>query len=150
MSTWHIKKFGRREGQAMTSTAERSAWRVGVAFDHAFVWCLLAVPFSAALWIVLMMLQALIGESLDITTLAYPAHGLVWPLFKRGFFSPENLPALVMYATVLPWMVVGWFVGFLWGWRLTQRSVLNARGFRIFSLLAVLGLLFVGSMAFWF
>jgi hypothetical protein len=134
----------------MMSTTERPAWQIGVAFDHAFVWCLLAVPFSGILWLGLMMLQAIVGEMLDLKYLAYPAHALVWPLFKRGLFSPENLPAMVMFATVLPWMVVGWFVGFIWGWRLTVKTALNERGFRIFSLLAVLGLLFVASMAFWF
>lgn len=134
----------------MTSTTERPAWQAGIAVGHAFVWCLFAVPFSGVLWLGFTILQVNVGESLDLTYLIYPAHGLVWPLFQRRFFSPENLPALVMFATVVPWMVIGWLVGFMWGWRVTVKTALNKRGFLIFSFLSVLGLLFAASMAFWF
>jgi hypothetical protein len=130
---------------------ENLKWSVGLALDHAFVWSLFAVPFSGLLWLGLMCLVGWLSEWVDVPPyVLYPAYRLVELLFKRDIISAENLPAAVMFGTVLPWMLVGWLFGFLRGWRLTARTVWNDRGVRIFSFMMVIGLLFISSMILWF
>jgi hypothetical protein len=130
---------------------ENLVWRLGRSFDHAFVWCLFAVPFSGVLWLGLLCVGGWLSAWCDVSPyVLYPAYRLVEVLAKRDIISSENIAAAVMFGTVLPWMTVGWLFGLLHGWRYSARSVWNERGLRIFSFMAVLVLLFAASLVFWF
>ena len=127
-------------------------WSLSVAVDHGFVWALLAAPASLLGFLLVVCVCALtpdfgseIGPVL-LFNLAWASETLV----EKSILHPENLPGALMVGHVVPWMLIGYLFGFFRGWRITSRTALNGRGFRIFSLLADIALVLTALLVFWF
>lgn len=70
------KAEDRQNREKMTNRPDEQIkleWRIGLSFDHAFIWCFLVWPVSLILWPLLIWVQLLLGETVDITPLIYPA-----------------------------------------------------------------------------
>ncbi len=131
----------------------KQKWTIGVAVDHGFVWALLAAPASLIGFMLVAVIATVIPEDFGQDIQRVILFNLVWAseaMVRKNILNPENLPGALMVGHVVPWMVIGYLFGFFRGWRITSRTVLNERGFRIFSLLADLALVLMASLVFWF
>ena len=132
----------------MTTRSEQD-WSLDLALNHGSIWALLAIPASILAFLLSCIVASTTGSEAVLNVLLFAYVHISQALLKHDLIGAENLPGAIMIGQIIPWMFFGFLFGVIRGWRITSDTFLNQRGFRIFSLIADLTVLLLGSFMLW-